>query len=102
MAKQPSKEGLLHVGVDVQPDLAQKFRTQVKQRGFILGRVLEQFLKWWVEAPEELQRQFYHASKFGVSESRMLSSEDEVRQFVADLLAEARQAESRKPAKPKS
>jgi len=84
-----------HVGGDVEPALAEEFSRQCKERGFIIGRVLSQFIKWWVAAPEELQAELYRARVFSGPELQVLTTPEEVRAFVESLLRERLKAVQR-------
>jgi len=75
-----------HIGADVESNLAEQFSAQCKERGFIISRVLSQFVTWWVQAPEELQKEFYHARSLSVPEVKVLTTPEEVRLYVESLI----------------
>lgn len=77
-----------HIGADIEEVLAERFSKVCKQRGFLIGRVLSQFATWWVEAPEELQNQFYLAKTFSMPELKVLTTPEEVRRYVESLIHE--------------
>lgn len=82
----PSGIECKHVGADLPAEIAEQFSMQCKERGFIISRVLSQFVNWWVSAPEELQKQFYHARNLQVPELQILTTPDEVRAYVETLI----------------
>jgi len=75
-----------HIGADLPADITEKFSDQCKERGFIISRVMLQFVTWWVSAPEELQKQFYHARNLVTPELQILSTPDEIRSYVEKLI----------------
>jgi len=82
----PSGIECKHVGSDLPAELAEQFSSQCKERGFIISRVMLQFVTWWVSAPEELQKQFYHARSLQTPELQILTTPDEVRAYVETLI----------------
>jgi len=77
-----------HVGGDIDVDLANEFSRQCKERGYIIGRVLSQFIRWWIAAPEEIQTQLYRARVLSGPELKLLTTPEEVRAYVESLLRE--------------
>lgn len=84
----PSNMDVKHIGADVEESLALKFSQQCKDRGYIIGRALSQFVTWWVEAPEELQKRLYHARSLSIPELKVLTTPQEVRTYVESLIRE--------------
>jgi O-glycosyl hydrolase len=82
----PANVDSKHVGADIEASIAEQFSSQCKERGFIISRVMSQFVTWWVQAPEELQKQFYHARGFSAPELKVLTTPEEVRSYVETLI----------------
>ena len=49
-----------HIGVDVPAELAEAFRTQCEERGFIQKTLLRRWIEEWVVSPESVQIEAYH------------------------------------------
>jgi hypothetical protein len=86
-----------HIGADVPREIAEKFSGPCKERGFIISRVMSQFVTWWVSAPEELQKQFYHARNLQTPELRILTTPEDVRAYVESLIRRMSKGGTRTP-----
>lgn len=79
--KPTSKGDTVHVGTDIDRETADKFRSLCELRGFKQNRLIDGWIRDWIELPELTQIDLYH---------RKSSAENVLRKEIENVLRQLR------------